>query len=155
MFHFIILIVKIFFLPLSSIKKEIVLKILTLKKENHILVWKLHSNKMRIRFSQKDRLFYSIINKFSEKMRSLFLLVSPEKSKKRGRPRTPQKIKQLILKMKNENISWGNGKIQGELKKLGIELDKRTIAKIINDFRRLFVLYSFLKDTPDCQVWCN
>jgi len=38
--------------------------------------------------------------------------------------------------MKKENISWGNGKIQGELKKLGINLDKRTIAKIINRFRR-------------------
>jgi len=38
--------------------------------------------------------------------------------------------------LKNDNISWGNGKIQGELKKLGIELDKRTIAKILEDFRR-------------------
>jgi hypothetical protein len=38
--------------------------------------------------------------------------------------------------MKNENICWGNGKIQGELEKLGIELDKRTIAGIIEYFRR-------------------
>ena len=78
MFHFILLIVKIFLLPLSPIKKKILFKILTLKKENHILVSKLHSNKMRIRFLQKDRLFYSIINKLSEKIRSLFSLVSPE-----------------------------------------------------------------------------
>jgi hypothetical protein len=26
--------------------------------------------------------------------------------------------------MKNENICWGNGKIQGELEKLGIKLEK-------------------------------
>jgi len=78
MFHFIILIVKIFLLPLSYIKKEIVLKIVTLKKENDILVRKLHSNKMRIRFFQKDKLFYLIINKFSEKVRSLFYLLTPE-----------------------------------------------------------------------------
>ena len=37
--------------------------------------------------------------------------------------------------MKNENSIWGNGKIQGELLKLGIELDRRTIAMIIADFR--------------------
>ena len=78
MFYFILLIVKIFLLPLSSIKREILFKILTLKKENHILVRKLHSNKMRIRFSQKDRLFYSIINRIPKKVRSLFSLVSPE-----------------------------------------------------------------------------
>jgi len=40
------------------------------------------------------------------------------------------------LKMKNENICRGNGKIQVELKKSGIRLDKRTIAGIIEYFRR-------------------
>ena len=39
--------------------------------------------------------------------------------------------------MKNENILWGNGKIQGELLKLGIELDRRTTHQIIADFRIL------------------
>jgi len=43
--------------------------------------------------------------------------------------------KQLVLNMKNENICWRNGKIQGELEKFGIRLDKRTIARIIEDFR--------------------
>ena len=60
----------------------------------------------------------------------------PQKKKKIGRPATPNEIRQLVLKMKNENICWGNGKIQGELKKLGIKLDKRTIAGIIEYFRR-------------------
>ena len=60
-----------------------------------------------------------------------------QKTKKRkGRRETPNEIKQLVLKMKNENICWGNGKIQGELEKLGIKLDKRTIARIIEYFRR-------------------
>ena len=56
--------------------------------------------------------------------------------KKTGRPETSNEIKQLVLKMKNENICWGNGKIQGELEKVGIKLDKRTIARIIEYFRR-------------------
>jgi len=38
--------------------------------------------------------------------------------------------------MKNRNIQWGNGKIRGELLKLGIKLNKRTIARILNDFRK-------------------
>jgi hypothetical protein len=33
-------------------------------------------------------------------------------------------------------ICRGKGKIQGELEKLGISLDKSTIARIIEDFRR-------------------
>jgi hypothetical protein len=60
----------------------------------------------------------------------------PSKHKQPGRPRTPKEIRELILKMKNENILWGNGRIQGELLKLGIELDRRTIARIIADFRK-------------------
>ena len=28
--------------------------------------------------------------------------------KRKGRPETPNEIKQLVLKMKNENICWGN-----------------------------------------------
>ncbi|MBA7582237.1 hypothetical protein ES708_24161 [subsurface metagenome] len=56
--------------------------------------------------------------------------------KKIGRPKMPYDIKQLVLNMKNYNICWGNGKIQGELEKLGVRLDKRTISGIIEDFRR-------------------
>ncbi len=100
-------------------------------------------------------LFYSIFNRIADKTRYHFTLLKPEtvlkwirrfikgywtfaqKTKKRkGRPETPNEIKQLVLKMKNGNICWGNGKIQGELEKLGIKLDKRTIARIIEDFRR-------------------
>ena len=60
----------------------------------------------------------------------------PQKKKKRGRPETSNEINQLVLKMKNENIFWGKWKIQGELEKLWIKLDKRTIARIIEYFRR-------------------
>ncbi len=37
----------------------------------------------------------------------------PQKKKKRGRPETPNEIRQLVLKMKNENVCWVNDKIQG------------------------------------------
>jgi len=50
---------------------------------------------------------------------------------KRGRPRTPNEIEQLVVRMALENKDWGYGKIEGELLKLGIELDEDTIAGIL------------------------
>ena len=38
--------------------------------------------------------------------------------------------------MKNDNLYWGYKKIQGELLKLGIALDQKTIRNILTDFRR-------------------
>jgi len=58
------------------------------------------------------------------------------KRKLESKPPTPAHIKNLILEMKKRNIQWGNGKIRGELLKLGIKLDKRTIALILHDFRK-------------------
>jgi putative transposase len=60
----------------------------------------------------------------------------PRRSKAVGRPPTPQHIKNLILSMKNQNLLWGVKRIQGELLKLGIKLDKTTIFNIIKDFRK-------------------
>jgi transposase InsO family protein len=38
--------------------------------------------------------------------------------------------------MKNDNLYWGLKKIQGELLKLGIHVDKKTIRNILNGYRR-------------------
>jgi len=40
-----------------------------------------------------------------------------------GRPRTPASVEALISQLARENI-WGYKKIQGELKKLGIEISE-------------------------------
>ncbi|MBW8036749.1 MAG: transposase [Planctomycetes bacterium] len=103
---------------------------------------------------KQDRVFLTIASRLSQLARGAVSIVQPEtllawyrrlnkrfwtypsKRKQPGRPRTPKEIRKLVLKMKNENILWGNGKIQGELLKLGIELDRRTIAMIIADFRK-------------------
>lgn len=50
---------------------------------------------------------------------------------KRGRPRTAKKIERLIIRLALENKDWGYGKIEGELRKLGIEIDEDTIANIL------------------------
>ena len=154
MFGFILCIIRISLLPLSSTKKELMARILLLQKENTILKRSLEVKRKRLRFSFEDRMFYSIFSRITDKTRYHFTLVKPEtvlkwirrfikgywrfpqEKKKIGRPETPYDIKQLVLKMKNDNIYWGNRKIQGELEKLGIKLDKRTIAGIIEYFRR-------------------
>jgi putative transposase len=56
--------------------------------------------------------------------------------KKRGRKQIAKDIQEQILKMKNDNILWGVRKIQGELRKLGIIIDHKTIWNILRTLRR-------------------
>jgi putative transposase len=51
-----------------------------------------------------------------------------------GRPRTAQDIERLIVRLVRENSDWGNGKIQGELLKLGYALDEETVANILKRY---------------------
>jgi transposase InsO family protein len=58
------------------------------------------------------------------------------KKKKPGRPSVSSHVKQLILKIKNDNIFMRTGKIQGELVKLGITISQSSIRRILRDFRK-------------------
>lgn len=51
------------------------------------------------------------------------------KKSRGGRPRTAPEIEQLVLRLAREN-DWGNGKIEGELIKLGYEISDETVANI-------------------------
>jgi len=53
-----------------------------------------------------------------------------ERKRHPGRPSIPQNVEELILRFAREN-AWGYGRIQGELKKLGIEVAANTIKKIL------------------------
>ena len=57
---------------------------------------------------------------------------------KPGRPKHSREIRDLILNLAKENPAWGYGKIQGELKKLGITISQTTIGRIVtrNGFTR-------------------
>ncbi len=153
MFHLILIVVKIILFPLSATKKDILLWTLTVKKENTILLRSLKSRRKRGNFRFADRVFYSIVKMLRVDISRHFTIVKPEtvlkwtqnlikrywtfpsQSKKRGRPETAVETKQLILEMKNENLYWGIKRIQGELMKVGIVLDKKTISKILQEFR--------------------
>ena len=53
-----------------------------------------------------------------------------KKSKKPGRPRKPDEIRKLVIRLAKEN-GWGLGKVHGELKKLGISICRSTVKNIL------------------------
>jgi transposase InsO family protein len=128
------------------------------KKELEIL--KRQNQKKRLNIQYSDRLIFSILNRIGN-IKDILTIVKPEtvllwqkqlikrfwtyKSKNRaGRPPIKKEIKQIILNMKNDNLNWGYKKIQGELLKLGISLDQKTIRNILNAFRRRGKVKKFL-----------
>jgi len=52
--------------------------------------------------------------------------------RKPGRPRTPDDVRNLILKLAREN-SWGYTRILGELRKLGITISRQTVKVILKE----------------------
>jgi len=51
-----------------------------------------------------------------------------------GRPRTKPEIERLVVRLARENSEWGNGKIQGELFKLGYLINEETVANILKRY---------------------
>ena len=132
-------------------KKTLVCENAILKKELQIL--KRGVKKKRISTTHSDRLFFTLLQKISNIMNHISI-VRPETvlkwqrliikrnwtfnngSKRRGRKPITRDIQELILTLKNENILWGVRKIQGELRKLGIYIDYKTIWNILRSFRK-------------------
>lgn len=53
--------------------------------------------------------------------------------KRAGRPRIPMATVNLVLRMAQENVSWGYRRIVGEFKKLGIRISSSIVKKILRD----------------------
>jgi hypothetical protein len=51
---------------------------------------------------------------------------------KGGRPPINQEIEDLIIRFAQENGSWGYGKLEGELLKLGFKVSPSTIRNVLN-----------------------
>jgi hypothetical protein len=135
---------------LSSFQKTVGNQYRHFAKEVEILKRKNHKKSLRIKYS--DRVILSILNIFGY-IKEQLLIVKPEtvlkwqrklikrlgtfrRSKLGGRPPESNTIEQLNIEMKNDNLKWGARKIQGELLKLDIQLNEKTIRNILNDYRR-------------------
>ncbi len=75
MFHFIVLLIKAVFFLISSKNRDVIIENLILRKELGILKRK---NRKRIKLRFKDRLFYSIFNKLSDKVKNYITLIKLE-----------------------------------------------------------------------------
>lgn len=127
----------------GSTQKELARQIRYLKIENEILRSKLPK---RVTVTEKER---NKLVKFGAKLGKalgeLVTIVHPDtlrrwsreagkrgkqKAAPRGRPKTKEEIRQLIVKLAREN-DWGYTRILGELRKLGIKAVSRNTVKNI------------------------
>jgi putative transposase len=53
--------------------------------------------------------------------------------KKPGRPRKPNEIRDLVIKLARENLGWGYTKIRDALRSLKIEVGRSTVASILQE----------------------
>ena len=141
-------------------KNKLIYENALLRKEVEILKRRNHGK--RILTKPFDRLFIVLLNKTAN-IKDRISIVKPEtvlrwqrqiikklwtfkmSGKRKGRKPVSKEIQKLILEMKNDNLQWGVKRIQGELMKLDIILDTKTIWNILNKFRREGKLKKTLK----------
>ena len=127
----------------GSTQKQLASQIRYLKIENKILRSKLPK---RVPVTEKERnKLVKFGSKLGKALDDLVTIVHPttlrrwireaskaskRKPAKKGRPRTKEEIRELIIKMAREN-EWGYTRIMGELKKLGIKPPSRNTVKNI------------------------
>ena len=53
--------------------------------------------------------------------------------KHRGRPRTRKHVRELLVKIAIENLTWGCTRLQGALNNLGFKASRGTVANILKE----------------------
>ena len=119
-----------------------------LREENRVLREQLGGKRLRFTDDQRRRLAVKAKELGRKVLIDLGTIVTPETllawhhrliagkydgSKKRGpgRPRTAKEIERLVVRLANENRTWGYRRIQGALGNLGHEIGRGTIAEIL------------------------
>lgn len=127
----------------GSTQKQLASQIQYLRAENAILRSKL-PRRISVTPQEKTRLA-KLASKLGKAFNELVTIVSPGTLRrwigqfqkpsgishaKKGRPRTPQDIRELIIRLAREN-DWGYTRILGELRKLGVRAVSRNTVKNI------------------------
>jgi putative transposase len=136
MFSFLLSLLDSIFKIFFKSRKNVILTMLLLKKENEIYRRHLNLQNRRLIFSKTDKFSLAMLNSLSKRVISHLTIVKPEtilnwqrrfiknfwtyKHKPPGRKPVAKDIKSLILEMKQDNPLWGCKKIANELKKINI-----------------------------------
>ncbi|UUO05345.1 integrase core domain-containing protein [Blastopirellula sp. J2-11] len=127
----------------GSTQKELAAQIRYLKVENEVLRSKL-PRRISVTAQEKNRLV-KFGGKLGQAVHEIVTIVAPStilrwiresktpvgvKQVRKGRPRTKEEIRELIIRFAREN-DWGYTRIMGELKKLGIKPPSRNTVKNI------------------------
>ncbi len=152
MFSFLCSLLDSIFKTIFSTRKNVILTLLLLKKENEIYRRHLNLQNKKLHFRKNDKFTFAMLNALSKRAISHLTVVKPEtlldwqrrfiknfwsyKHKTLGRKPVTRDIKELILEMKQENSLWGCKKIAYELKKINIEIHYTTVNRIISTFRK-------------------
>ena len=114
----------------------------------------------RPKLRPRDRVFWVVLSRLWPNWRSALAIVQPEtvikwhrkgfklywkwksRTRKRGRPPTERKIRDLIRRMSRENPTWGAPRIVSELALVGHDVVEETVAKYMVRTRK-----------PPSQTW--
>ena len=137
----------LFALLASVTRQDLARQVAYLKEENRILRARLPER--LVATDQEKRRLLRFGKKLGQQLKELISIVTYQSflrwvreaeaahaakkatpKRKPGRPRTPDEIRELVLRLAKEN-SWGYTRILGELRKLGIKSISRQTVKVI------------------------
>ncbi|MQS16009.1 helix-turn-helix domain-containing protein [Streptomyces kaniharaensis] len=136
-------------LPMSDREKDV--EILALRHQITVLERQLSGQ--RVRFDASDRAFLAaLLHQLpAQALRRTRLLVQPDtvlrwhrdlaarrhaarsRPKRGGRPRTVRSVRTLVLRLADENPTWGYRRLHGELLVLGVKVAASTVWEILKE----------------------
>jgi putative transposase len=120
-----------------------------LVEENRVLKAQLGGRRLRLTDTERRRLAALAHPLGRQRLKEVATLVTPETllrwykrliaqkfdgsthHRQLGRPRVAEEIEQLVIRMAEENATWGYRRIQGALANLGHRIDKLTVRNIL------------------------
>jgi transposase InsO family protein len=123
-----------------------------LHEENRLLKAQLGNQRLRLTDTERRRLAILAYPLGRKRLKQLATLATPdtlmrwykrliaqkfdgsEHRRQLGRPHVPEEVEQLVLRMAEENPTWGYRRIQGALANLGHHIDKITVRNILRRY---------------------
>ena len=130
-------------------RSDTALEVLALRQQVAVLKRK----RSRPTLNSRDRFFWTLLRRCWSRWSDVLIIVKPEtvigwhragfrlywrwrSRPKGGRTRITEEIRLLIRRLADENPDWGAPKIHGELRKLGLSVSERTVARYLRRILR-------------------